>query len=266
MTSHNTRVAVLGATGRLGRLIVSRILHRHDVALAAAITRFDHPQLGLDAGVLLDGRKTGVTLVTPGPGCFGDADVVIDVSLPGGVASAGRFLAGRALVVGVTGLKLADQQAITEHVLGAPALVTSNFSLGVHVLADLVGRAAHALPGYDVEVIEAHHRAKVDAPSGTALLLAQAAATARGQTLDGAVYGRHGRTGPRGGEIGIHALRMGDVVGDHQVWLAGDGDRISLGHVATSRDTFAVGAIQAAIWLVGRAPGHYAMRDVLGLS
>jgi 4-hydroxy-tetrahydrodipicolinate reductase len=259
-------VAVLGATGRLGALIVEHVLRADDLRLAAAITRRDHPQLGLDAGRLADGRHVGVPIRTLGHGCFGDADVVIDVSLAGGIVEAEPQLLGRPLVAGVTGQSDAGHRVISAHAAGAPVVVSSNFSSGLQVLADLVGRAARLLPDYDVEIVEAHHRGKVDAPSGSALTLASAAAAARGQTLDHAVYGRHGRGPARGPEIAIHALRMGDVVGDHEVWLAGPGDRLRLGHVATSRATFAVGALRAARWVIGQTPGHYTMRDVIGLT
>jgi len=142
------------------------------------------------------------------------------------------------------------------------------FWSGVTLLLDLARRAASALPDYDIEVVEAHHRGKVDAPSGTALALAKAAARGRGLDLEEhAIFGRRGRTGPRGtGDIGIHAVRMGDVVGEHQVWLAGRGDRVLLGHTATSRATFAEGALRAAQWIRGKPPGRYGMQDVLGLN
>jgi len=140
----------------------------------------------------------------------------------------------------------------------------------VHVLADLVAVAAQALPDADIEVVELHHRRKVDAPSGTAKLLGEAAARARGRRLDEvARHGREGRTGVRAApdaEIGVHALRLGDVVGEHEVWLAGEGERLRLGHIATSREAFARGALRAARWVAGRPPGRYTMRDVLGLS
>ncbi len=137
----------------------------------------------------------------------------------------------------------------------------------MHVLADLVRRAVRALPDYDIEIVEAHHRRKVDAPSGTAWLLGRAAAEGRG--LDLASVARHGREGITGvrtvDEIGFHAIRGGDVVGDHTVWIAGEGERLQLGHVATSRDTFARGALRAAAWIAGQAPGRYSMNDVLDL-
>ena len=257
-------VAVLGATGRLGTQIVARVLGSPTLRLAAAVTRAGHPKLGQDAGAAAGATRAGVPITAVASGCFNDAHVVIDVSTAGVIAHAAAFLVGRPLVSGVTGQTPDARIALMAHAAEAPVLIASNFSAGVHVLADLVRRAAAALPDHDVEIIEAHHRGKVDAPSGTALLLAEAAAAARGRTLDDAVYGRRGRTS-RGGEIGIHALRGGDIVGEHQVWLAGDGERLLLGHTATSREVFAVGALRAAAWLVHQPPGTWGMPDALGL-
>jgi 4-hydroxy-tetrahydrodipicolinate reductase len=257
-------VAVLGCTGRLGTRIVARVLASPDLRLAAAVTRAAHPRLGVDAGTLAGTTAARVPVTAIGSGCFADAHVVIDVSLAGGIAHAAPFLVGRPLVSGVTGQTSDGRIALMAHSGEAAVLTASNFSAGVHVLADLVARAAAALPDYDIEILEAHHRQKVDAPSGTALHLAEAAATARGRTLDDAVYGRKGRT-TRGGEIAIHAIRGGDIVGEHQVWLAGEGERLQLGHTATSRDVFAAGALRAARWVVHQPPGMYGMRDALNL-
>ena len=261
------RVGVLGATGRVGRLLLSAIVQAEDLSLAAAVTRAGSSLIGVDAGVLAGLPPADRALTALGPGCFDRCDVVVDFSLPEGLAEALPLLGNTALVTGTTGLDAAQEHALTAQASAAPVLTAANFSSGVTVLGDLVARAAKALPDYDVEVVEAHHRRKIDAPSGTALYLARAAAVARGQDLDEvAVYGREGRTGARpSGQIGIHALRGGDVVGEHTVWLAGEGDRLLLGHVATSRDTFAHGALRAARWLHGKPAGHYAMTDVLGL-
>ena len=248
------RLAVLGGTGRLGRAIVAR----------AAVGGWDDVQVWT--------RPDGAPPTTPLPPGVTvtawtharPADVVIDVSMPGGLAAASAAVGGAAVVRGVTGVDpTIDEAAWASR--GA-LLATANFSTGVHVLADLVARAARALPDHDIEIVEQHHRHKADAPSGTALLLARAAATARGQTLDDAIYGRHGQTGARGGAIAIHALRLGDVPGDHEVWFGGDGERLKLGHVATHREVFAVGALRAARWIAGRPAGRYTMADVLGLG
>jgi 4-hydroxy-tetrahydrodipicolinate reductase len=262
------RLAVLGATGRLGRLIVARALATPEVEQVTALSRPGSPSIGLDVGALV-GPPHGQAVRALEPGCMEDVDVLIDVSLPGGLAAAEPHLGRAAVVSGVTGHGEEGAALLARLASGRAVLHTANFSTGVHVLADLVARAARALPDHDVEIVEAHHRGKADAPSGTALLLARAAAHARGRTLDDAIYGRHSADaplGPRGGAIALHALRMGDVPGDHTVWLAGPGERLQLGHVATSRETFAVGALRAAAWLQGRAPGLYGMPDVLGLS
>jgi 4-hydroxy-tetrahydrodipicolinate reductase len=261
------RLAILGATGRLGRLIVARALATPEVTLVAALTRPGSPSVGLDVGALV-GPPNGDQVRALAPGCLNDADVLIDVSLPGGLADAEPYLGHAAIVSGVTGHGEDGATTLARLAQDRAVLHTANFSTGVHVLADLVARAAQALPDHDIEIVEAHHRAKADAPSGTALLLARAAAHARGRTLDDAIYGRHSSerpVGPRGGAIALHALRMGDVPGDHTVWIAGPGERLQLGHIATSRETFAVGALRAATWLFGRSPGLYGMPDVLGL-
>ena len=238
-------VAVLGATGRTGARVV---------AAAEADPRFE-VVARIGSGDLA-------------PGCFRDAAVVIDFSSPDALVAALPHLGAAALVTGTTGLAPDALDRLAVEADRRAVLAAPNFATGVALLADLVERAARALSDYDVEIVEAHHHGKVDAPSGTALALARAAARGHGNDLESvAVYGRQGRTGARPtGEIGIHALRLGDVVGDHTVWLGGPGERVQLGHVATSRDTFAAGAIRAAAWVHDRPPGRYSLRDVLGLD
>lgn len=246
------RIGLLGATGRMGRRVAD---------LAAA---------GGDTVVAAIGRGTGdvggLTIRPPGPGCFDGCNVVIDFSMPEALAAALPHLGRLPLVTGTTGLPDAVAAAVQAHAAHAPVLAAANFSTGVTLLVALARRAAAALPDYDVEITETHHRLKQDAPSGTALALAQAVAEGRAVALEAVRRdGRTGRTGVRpAGEIGLHALRGGDVIGDHEVWLLGPGERVLLGHVATSRDTFAAGALRAARWLSGRAPGAYSMADVLG--
>lgn len=263
------KLAVLGASGRLGRRIIACAADE-GVELVAAVTHAGSSALGLDAGVLAGVASCGVSVEALAPGVFDRADVVVDVSLPEGSHAALPLLGTASYVTGVTGASALEMDAVRAEAAQRAVLVAANFSAGVHVLADLVGRAAAALPSYDVEVVELHHRRKVDAPSGTAVLLGRAVAEARGLRWDEvARHGRQGRTGERpgpGAEIGVHALRLGDVVGEHEVWLAGEGERLRLGHVATSRDAFARGALRAARWMHGRARGLYTMRDVLGLS
>lgn len=261
------RIAVLGATGRMGRLVVQAALEQ-ELPLVAAVTHGGSPSLGVDAGVVASGQPCGVAITAVGPGCFADADVIVDFSLPEALAAALPHLGERALVTGTTGLDADVLERLRAQSSRAPVLIAANFSTGVNLLLHLVTEAAAALPDYDVEIVEIHHRLKQDAPSGTALALGRAAAHARGAELDEvARHGRQGRTGVRtAAEIGLHAVRGGDVVGEHTVWLAGPGERVQLGHVASSRQTFAAGALRAARWVHGRAPGAYEMTDVLGLS
>jgi 4-hydroxy-tetrahydrodipicolinate reductase len=261
------RLAVLGASGRMGRRVIACLGSEPGLELVAAVAHAGSAALGVDAGLLAGVGPCGVEVVAIGPGCFGEAEVVIDFSLPEGLLAGLRQLEGRALVSGVTGGGAELAAALEEAATVGPLLVAANFSTGVHVLAHAVRMAAAALPKHDVEIVEAHHRLKVDAPSGTALLLAQAVAEARGWSLEEHLrHGRSGRVGVRGEEIGMHALRGGDVVGEHTVWFAGEGERVMLGHVASSRDTFAHGALRSAAWLVGRPAGRYTMGQVLGLE
>lgn len=236
-----TAIGVFGCKGRMGR------------ALAAAI---------VDAGAMLaGGTDTGDD---PAP-LARVADVLVDFSAPAALPAhlTAAVAAGTALVIGTTGLTPAHHLAIDEAAREIAVLQTGNTSLGVTLLARLVAQAAARLD-WDIEIVEMHHRHKVDAPSGTALLLGEAAAAGRGSPL--AEVRVDGRAGPRReGSIGFAALRGGSVTGDHRVVLAGPGERIELAHVAEDRATFAHGAVRAALWLAGRAPGRYAMADVLGL-
>ena len=250
------RVAVLGATGRMGRLILQE----------AASSGVSEPLVAAVARSA--GEVHGVPVRPISPTAFGDAELVIDFSLPEALEAALGHIGHRALVTGTTGLAPHTLERLVAHSAVAPVLAAANFSTGINVLLDLVGRAAAALPDYHVEIVETHHEHKRDAPSGTALALGEAIADARHTTLDSVA--RHGRLGEQEGrpreEIAFHALRGGDVAGEHTVWLLGHGERVSLGHVASSRATFARGALRAARWLHGRSPGRYSMADVLGLS
>lgn len=265
MSDDVLRIAVLGAAGRVGRRVVAAVLEATDLGLVAAVTRPGSDLVYQDAGRVAGVAFSGIPLGTPEKDCFFDADVVIDFSLPGGLREALPFLGDCALVTGTTGLDADTEALVAAHAAKAPVIQAANFSTGVNVLLGLAAIAARALPDHDVEIVEAHHRHKKDAPSGTALALAAAIGEGRGEApiLD---HGRHGLAPRVAGHVGLHALRMGDVVGEHQVWLAGEGDRVLLGHVATSRDTFAHGALRAARFTRGRAPGRYTMRDVLGLT
>jgi 4-hydroxy-tetrahydrodipicolinate reductase len=265
-----TRVAVLGADGRMGRALARATFAAAPRAeLTAACERPGHAAIGKDAGTLAGTGAAGV-LVTAELPPKGAADVWIDfthASATAAVTEAARA-AGAALVIGTTGLDERARSAIDAAARNVPVVYAANYSVGINVMLKLVADAARALgPDYDLEIVETHHRAKRDAPSGTALRLAEALAEATARDLtDTARYARHGDIGPRPArEIGIQALRGGDVVGDHTVFFLGQGDRIEITHRANTRDTFAVGAVRAAVWLAGRAPGLYDMRAVLGL-
>lgn len=256
------RLCVLGPSGRMGRAVIDAAAGRGDVRITAAVDRADAPGLGHSVAGVVVGADLRAGL--------GAASVYVDFTTIASTLVAAQVARelGRAAVIGTTGLSPADEAQLDELARSQPIVVASNFSLGVNLLTGLVRKAAQALgPTWDVEVVETHHRAKRDAPSGTALTLAQAAAAGHGVAYD--AVKRHGRDGEVGarpqGEIGVHAVRGGDVVGEHTVSLFGAGERLELSHRATSRTIFAAGALRAAAWVVGQPPGRYDMLDVLGL-
>jgi 4-hydroxy-tetrahydrodipicolinate reductase len=262
------RVAVHGAAGRMGRALVE-LIAQADLKLAAAIDAPGSPQLGRDAGELAGIGALGVE-ITDQLDAIAKADVVIDFSLP--AALAGVLAAverhQKPLVLATTGLSPEQWAAVDGLAKRVPLVAAPNYSTGVAVLYHLAERAAKLLPDFDLEIVEMHHRRKVDAPSGTALGLAEAAARGRDwNAREQSVYGRQGHPGARPDrEIGVMTLRGGDVIGDHTLIMAGDGERLELAHKATSRVLFARGALRAARWLAGKAPGRYGMPDVLGLT
>ena len=269
-----TRIAIAGAGGRMGQALIAAVLDATDLALAAALDVPGSPALGADAGATL-GRATGVQVAHDVDAALAHADVLIDFTRPDGTVAHAAACArhGAALVAGTTGLSPAQKDALARHARTVPIVHSASMSVGVNVLSDLVARAARALGGsYDIEIVEMHHRHKVDAPSGTALGLGEAAARGAGRVLaECAVKAREGVTGPRKeGTIGFAALRGGDVVGDHTVLFAGAGERIELAHKATSLQNFAAGALRAAHYVAARRaagqPGLADMRDVLGLT
>ena len=262
------RIGVLGATGRMGRLVVAEILDLDDITLGAAVTHAGSPALGVDTGILAGTGANGLLVGPIARGSFDSCDVVVDFSTPAGLAQALPHLGDLPRICGTTGLGPGLVDRLAERSGSAPVLVAANFSTGVTLLLDLVARAAKALPDYDIEIVESHHRHKRDAPSGTALALGRAAASARGWSLDDvAVHGRAGDTGPRNpASIGFHAIRGGGIVGEHDVVLVGGGERITLAHSAIERATFAQGAVRAARWIVSQPPGRYTLSDVLGLT
>ena len=269
------KVLIVGAGGRMG-LAMARLIAQRAVPgleLVAAVDRAGAPLLGQDAGVAAGVPALGVVLGADlAAGLAARPDVAVDFSSPSATAATAAQVAAAGVpwVVGTTGLGAAEQAAVAQAARKIPVVLSANMSLGVNLLYALVEQAARTLAGlrYDCEIIERHHRRKKDAPSGTALYLGEAAAQGFGWNLkDVAVDGRTGIPGERPEkEIGFHAVRGGDVVGDHTVLFAADGECIELSHRATSRDTLALGALRAAAWLPGRAPALYNMRDVLGLT
>lgn len=265
------KVAVLGAAGRMGRAVLSCVFEADDLQLIGAITEPGDHLLGRDAGELAGVDAVGVPLTDERKQGLHAAQVAIDFTLPSATEANLRACmeSGTALVIGTTGLEDRQQQAMARAAHEIPVVYARNMSVGVNVFMDLVGRAAKALgDGYDVEIIEAHHRHKVDAPSGTALALGERIAAAQGRKLgDLAVYARQGRTGPRvPGTIGFAVLRGGNVVGEHTVRFIGAEEQLEFSHEAADRKTFARGALRAARWAAGQAPGLYSMLDVLGLA
>ena len=258
------RVAVNGAAGAMGQRVIALIAAAPDMELVAAMDRADHPDMGKDAGLLARVAELGVPLSA---GLTGEPDVAIDFSVPAATLTLARDCArlGVPLLIGTTGLPAEVRAEIEDKVASRiPVLLAANMSLGVNLLLRLVEVAARALPGYDVEVIEAHHRRKKDAPSGTAKELANRLLKALGRDEEALIYGREGIVGARTSEeIAVHAVRGGDIVGDHTVLFAGEGERIELTHRASNRDVFAQGALRAARFLVQQEPGLYSMEDVL---
>lgn len=264
-------LVVVGAAGRMGQTLVRLIHETPGARLAGAIEREGAAQLGRDAGELAGVGPLGVAITDDPLPAFAAADGVLDFSVPAAsVTYAGYAAQARIVhVIGTTGIGPEDDAKIAAAARHATIVKSGNMSLGVNLLAVLVEQAARALPAdFDIEILEMHHRHKVDAPSGTALLLGKAAAEGRNIGLaNSSVRVRDGHTGPRPeGAIGFATLRGGSVVGDHSVILAGPGERIVLSHNAEDRAIFGRGAVRAALWARDRKPGLYSMRDVLGLS
>ena len=262
---------MLGATGRMGRAILGCIAEDDELRLVGAVTQTGDPLIGRDAGDLIGAPTLGVPVTDDRAQALHGAQVAIDFTLPAALDANVRACAehGTALVVGTTGLEPRHLEAMERAAHHIPIVYGRNMSVGVNVFMALVERAARSLgDDYDVEILEAHHRQKVDAPSGTALALGERVAAAKGRPLkDLAVYTREGRTGPRvGGTIGFSVIRGGQIVGDHSVlFIAGD-EQVEFTHRARDRVAFARGALRAARWTAGRAPGFYTMADVLGLG
>jgi 4-hydroxy-tetrahydrodipicolinate reductase len=263
------KIAIAGASGRMGRMLIETVLNESDMTLSGALDRAGTPQLGQDAGAFL-GKQTGVVLSDDIDGVLAQSDYLIDFTRPEGtlahVDAAMRH--NVKVVIGTTGFDDAQKAHLRAAAEKTGIVFSSNMSVGVNVTLKLLEFAArHFAQGYDIEIIEAHHRHKVDAPSGTALMMGETIADALGRTLDEcAVYGRHGVTGERDpSTIGFSAIRGGDIVGDHTVLFAGTGERIEITHKSASRLSYAQGALRAVRFLAGHASGLYDMQDVLGL-
>jgi len=263
-------IVVTGASGRMGRMLIETVQASDKARLVGGVERTGHDWIGKDLGLCLGGSEMGVTVTDDAKAAFDGAQAVLDFTAPSATIAFAEAAAktGAAHVIGTTGFTDQDLQAIAGSA-GKTAIVRAgNMSLGVNLLTMLVKKVAAALDDdFDIEVVEAHHNRKVDAPSGTALMLGEAAAEGRGVKLDDvADRGRDGITGARKkGDIGFAVIRGGGIVGEHDVIFAGPGERITLRHVADDRALFARGALKAALWAQGKAPGEYSMLDVLGL-
>lgn len=264
------RIAVMGAAGRMGKTLVEAVQQAPGAGLTAAIDRADSTLVGADAGELAALGRIGVPISGDLARVAEEFDVLIDFTHPTVTLKNLAFCrkAGKAMVIGTTGFSTEEKERLAEAGKDIPIVFAANFSIGVNLCLKLLDTAARVLgDDVDIEILEAHHRHKVDAPSGTAVRMGEVVAKALGRDLEKvAVYGREGQTGARKREtIGFATVRAGDVVGDHTVLFAAEGERVEITHKASSRMTFAKGAVRAALWLDGRAPGLYDMQDVLDL-
>ncbi|EPJ78181.1 dihydrodipicolinate reductase [Pseudomonas sp. CFII64] len=264
------RIAVMGAAGRMGKILIEAVQQAPGAGLTAAIDRPDSTLVGADAGELAALGRIGVPLSGDLAKVVDEFDVLIDFTHPSVTLKNLAFCrkAGKAMIIGTTGFSAEEKLRLAEAGKDIPIVFAANFSVGVNLCLKLLDTAARVLgDDVDIEITEAHHRHKVDAPSGTALRMGEVVANALGRDLQKvAVYGREGQTGARDRQsIGFATIRAGDIVGDHTVLFAADGERVEITHKASSRMTFAKGAVRAALWLEGREPGLYDMQDVLDL-
>lgn len=265
------RIAVAGVAGRMGKTLIETIKATQGVLLTGATVRPDSSLVGVDIGELAGTGKTGIAVAGDLESILDSFDVLVDFTHP--TVSVKNIeicrKAGKSMIIGTTGFSAAERKMIEEAAQDVPIVFAANFSVGVNLCLKLVDMAARVLGNeVDIEIIETHHRDKVDAPSGTALAMGEVIADALGRDLEKvAVYGREGQTGARPREvIGFSTVRAGDVVGDHTVMFAADGGRTEITHKASSRKTFARGAIRAALWLEGKPAGLYSMNQVLDLD
>lgn len=265
------KVGVIGAGGRMGRMLIEAVQDNSKTTLNAAIERQGSSLVGADAGEVAAIGRLDVQIVDDLKTVINDIDVLIDFSLPDATEQNMQICAAYnvAMVIGTTGFNEQQAQVLAKASEQIAIVYAGNYSTGVNLSLKLLGMAAKAFgKDADVEIIEAHHKHKIDAPSGTAYMMAEAVAEARGQNLkDVAIYGREGQTGEReAGTIGIHAIRGGEIVGDHTVMFIADGEVVEITHRARARMTFAAGAVRAATWVIEQEVGQYNMQDVLGLN
>jgi 4-hydroxy-tetrahydrodipicolinate reductase len=269
--SDDVKIGIVGAGGRMGQMLVRQVTETAGCKVAGATEGSGSAHLGRDAGAIAGVGDLGVAIVEDPAAMIANVDVVIDFTVPAATAEHARLAAQAeaALIAGTTGLNAEQEDSVIRAARHVPVVRASNFSVGITLLLALTEKAAGILgPDYDIEILEMHHRHKVDAPSGTAISLGLAAAAGRGVDLAAVRKAvRDGHTGPRPrGEIGFATLRGGDVAGDHTVIFAGDGERVELGHKASSRQVFAAGAVRAALWTRGKPAGLYNMKNVLGFA
>jgi 4-hydroxy-tetrahydrodipicolinate reductase len=265
------RVAIAGAGGRMGGACIRAVALADGISVAAAFDRIGTPAIGKDAGEQAGIEKLGVPILDHVEVALAQAQGIIDFTAPAASVALAKKAAERGMVhiLGTTGLSAADEAEIAKAArAGARIVKAGNFSLGVNLLMGLVKKAAAELPGFDIEILEMHHNRKVDAPSGTALMLGEFAAKGRNIPLEeAAVRVRDGHTGPRApGSIGFATLRGGNVIGEHSVIFAGPAERLEFRHIADDRTLFAGGAVRAALWARDQKPGLYSMQDVLGFN
>lgn len=265
------KAAVTGAAGRMGARIIGIIGNTEGIELVGAIEHDEHYALGKDAGEVAGVGTLGVKISSDVDAVMKEADVIIDFTFPDvtieNLTAVSKH--GKAAVIGSTGFSASEMEEVKKLAANIPCIIAPNMSMGVNLMLKLVAEAARALGNdFDIEMVETHHKLKKDAPSGTAMKLAEVAAEAVGRSLsEVGVFERHGMIGARSKEeIGVQTLRGGDVVGDHTVYFYGTGERLEITHRATSRDTFATGAVKGALWIAGKKPGIYDMQDVLGLK
>ncbi len=262
------KLVVIGAAGRMGRRIVALAVESGRFEIVGATERADHPEIGKDAGLVAGSERLDIALTDSWPA---EADIAIDFSSPDETDNTLTQCTakGISLVLGTTGLTVAQQDALKSAAKTVPIVYATNMSVGMNVLFSLVGKAAAMLgEDYDIEIVEQHHRFKKDAPSGSALTLARNICQATGRPYPGSLtHGRSGKDALRQkGEIGMHAVRAGDITGVHSVIYGTLGETITLNHTAHTRDTFVRGALRAAEWLIGKPPALYSMADVLGIK